>query len=58
MKITRTARKAFTAGILGFVGGVGASMADGNITGPELIVAAGTGLVAGVATYQIPNAGA
>ena len=48
-------RKAVTAAVFGGVAALGAAMLDGNLTGPEAIVAAGMALTAGAATWRIPN---
>lgn len=55
MKIS-TIRKALLAYVLPFVGALGASMSDGDVTGPEVIVSIGVGLVTGTAVYSVPNA--
>jgi hypothetical protein len=52
----KTFRKAYTAAAVAFVGGLGLALADGNLTGPEALVATGLGLVAGAAVYRVPNA--
>lgn len=49
-------RKAVSAAVFAATAALGGSMLDGNLTGAEAIVAAGMGLVAGAATYRIPNA--
>lgn len=49
-------RKAILAYVLPFIGALGASMSDGDVTGPEVIVSLGVGLVTGTAVYRVPNA--
>jgi hypothetical protein len=56
LKIIPTIRKALTAGGFTTVGVLGTSMADGVLTGKETIAGIGAGLVAGAATYLVPNA--
>lgn len=56
MKITRTARKAITGALATLAGTTGGLMADGNLTGGEVVAALGAALVAGAAVYAIPNA--
>jgi hypothetical protein len=51
-----TIRKAVLAAGFTFAGVLGGSMLDGNVTGPDLVIAAGMGLIAGAATYRVPNA--
>lgn len=51
-----TIRKALLAAAFAAAAALGAAMLDGNLTGPELIVSAGMGLVAGAATWRVPNA--
>lgn len=53
----RYVRKALLAGGFMFLGTLGGLMADGNILVPEVIIAAGAGLVAAGAVYRIPNDG-
>lgn len=55
MKLHRTARKALVAGVFMAVGTAGGLMADGVFTLAEGIIALGAGLVAGSATYEVPN---
>ena len=49
-------RKALIAGGFATASALGAAMLDGNITAAECIVAGGMGLLAGAATYRVPNA--
>ncbi len=51
-----TIRKALAAAAFASVAGLGAALADGDLTGPEALIALGLGLTAGAAVYQIPNA--
>jgi hypothetical protein len=46
--------KAIAATVFGFLGGVGAQLADGNLTQEEVLVSLGAGIVAGVATALAP----
>lgn len=56
LKADKRVRKS-TAGLVGtFVGGLGTSMADGNLDTPEVIVALGAALVVAAAVWRIPNA--
>lgn len=48
-------RKALCAAGFGLAGALGAAMLDGQLTGAECIVSAGTALLAGVATYKAEN---
>lgn len=50
-----TFRKATTAALVGRAGAVGAALADDALTSAECLVAAGTGLLAAVAVYEVPN---
>ena len=49
-------RKALLAAAFAAAAAVGTAMLDGELTQQELMVAGGTGLLAGYATYQLPNA--
>jgi hypothetical protein len=49
-------RKAYTAAAVALVGGVGLALSDGSVTGSEVLVALGAGLLAGAAVYKVPNA--
>lgn len=51
----RTIRKALTAGGFATAAALGAALMDGSLTVPELLVSAGTGLLAGAATWRVPN---
>lgn len=51
-----TIRKALVAAAFAATAALGAAMLDGNLTAPECIVSAGMGLVAGAATWRVPNA--
>lgn len=51
-----TIRKALVAAGFASAAALGGSMLDGNITSSEGIIAAGMGLLAGAATYRVPNA--
>lgn len=51
----RAIRKAIVGGIATAGTGIGTAMLDGVLTTPELITAAGAGLVAAFATWAIPN---
>lgn len=53
--VLATVRKALTAAGFAFAGALGAAMLDGDLTTAEAIVSTGTGLIAGVATYQVKN---
>lgn len=50
-----TAHKAVAALIGGVLTGLGTAMADGQLTGPELVAAAGLGLAAAGAVWRVPN---
>lgn len=50
-----TIRKAVVAAGFAAAAALGASMLDGDLTGAEAIVSAGMGLVAGAATWRVPN---
>jgi hypothetical protein len=50
------ARKAIVAGAFAFVAALGLAMSDGDLTLAEGIASTGAGLVAGAATYSVPNA--
>lgn len=54
-RLIPTIRKAIVSGGFATAAALGAAMLDGNITRPEILVAAGMGLVAGAATYRVPN---
>lgn len=54
--VLKTIRKALLAAGFASTAALGAAMLDGNLTGPEAIVSAGMGLVAGAAVYRVPNA--
>jgi hypothetical protein len=51
----RTFRKAIAAGLAAAATGIGTSCLDGKVTGPELVVGAGLGLLAGAAVYKVPK---
>lgn len=51
-----TIRKALAAAGFAAAAALGAAMLDGNLTVAEGVVSAGMGLVAGAATWRIPNA--
>lgn len=51
-----TIRKALVAGAFAAAAALGGAMLDGDLTVPECIVSAGMGLVAGAATWRVPNA--
>ncbi len=55
MKKIATMRKAVVAFILPMLATAGASMADGNLTGPEIIASIGAGLAIGASVYAVPN---
>ncbi len=55
MKSIHAYRKAILAFLLPFGASVGAAMQDGSLTVSEVVVAAGFGIVTGVAVYAIPN---
>lgn len=46
--------KALAALVFAFVGGLGAQLADGNLTGEEVLISLGAALVAAVGTYAAP----
>lgn len=48
-------KKALTAGVFMFAGTLGGLWSDGSTSAGELLIAAGAGLVAGAATYQVRN---
>lgn len=48
-----TARKALAAGIGAGVAGIGAACADGRVTWPEVIVAAGLAATTAAATWRV-----
>lgn len=50
-------RKAVLAYLLPFLTVLGGGMKDGDLTGPEIVMAVGAGLVTGTAVYRVPNAG-
>jgi hypothetical protein len=52
----RTIRKALLAAGFTLTGALGAAMLDGNLTRPEAVVAGGMALIAGGATWRVPNA--
>lgn len=49
-------KKAITGGLFMFAGTLGGLWADGSTNAGELLIAAGAGLVAGAAVYQVKNA--
>lgn len=51
-----TIRKALVAAGFAAVGTLGGVLLDGDLTGPEVLFSLGTGLVAGAATWRVPNA--
>lgn len=51
-----TIRKALVAAGFALVGAAGAAMLDGDLTRPEAVVSTGMGLIAGAATWKVPNA--
>lgn len=51
----KTVRKASTALVVTFVGGVGASLADGALSMAEVGIAAGAALVASAAVWKVEN---
>lgn len=51
-----TMRKAVLAAGFAAAAALGGAMLDGDLTAAEGIVAAGMGLVAGAATWRVPNA--
>ncbi len=53
--LPQVAKAAVAAGATA-LGALGASMADGDLTGPEAIVSLGAGLVAFAAVFKTPNA--
>lgn len=52
----KTIRKATTAAAFMFAGTLGGLWSDGATNPGEILIAAGAGLVAGAATYQVRNA--
>ena len=48
-------QKAITATAFTFAGVLGGTMLDGNLTGAELVFAAGSALVVGGAVWRVPN---
>jgi hypothetical protein len=50
-----TAHKAVAALIGGALTGLGTAMADGQLSWPELVAAAGLGLAAAGAVWRVPN---
>lgn len=57
LKADPKVRKATTALGVTALGGIGASMADGNLTIPEVVIALGAALVAAAAVWRVPNGG-
>ena len=55
MKTLAPIRKAVLAAGFAAAAALGAAMLDGNITGAECVVSGGMGLLAGVATWRVPN---
>lgn len=53
-----TIRKAIVSAAAAAVASLGTAMLDGDITGKERVIALGMGLIAGAATYRVPNADA
>lgn len=51
-----TIRKALTAAGFAAAAALGGAMLDGDLTAAEAIVSAGMGLLAGAATWRVPNA--
>lgn len=50
-----TIRKALVAAGFAAAAALGAAMLDGDLTAAEGVVSAGMGLVAGAATWRVPN---
>lgn len=50
-----TVRKASSALAAGFLGSLGACLADGNLTGGEFLVSLGAGCVASAAVWKTDN---
>jgi len=55
-RLIPTIRKALTAAGFTAAGSIGGYMADGDLTRPEVMMSLGAGLLAGAATYLVPNA--
>lgn len=53
----KTVRKASTALGVTLIGGLGLALADGNLTGAEVLVALGTALVATAGVWRVDNVG-
>lgn len=51
-----TVRKAVLSGACTGVGVLGGLMADGNVTGPDVIIAVGAAMTAATVTWAVPNA--
>lgn len=51
----QTATKALTAAAIAFASLCGNDLQTGSISTKELLIAAGAGIVAGVATWRVPN---
>lgn len=51
-----TIRKALVAAAFDAVGTLGGVLLDGDLTAAEVLFSVGTGLVAGAATWRVPNA--
>ena len=50
-------RKAYTAAGVALAGGLGSFLVAGDLTVKALLAVVGTALLAGAATYRIPNKG-
>lgn len=50
-----TARKASVSAVVAFLATLGTSLADGDLTTPELLVSLSAGLAAGVGVYYTTN---
>ncbi len=55
LKQVSTYRKAIVAGVTGLVGSFVTALADGDLTGPEIITAVLTAIVAALGTYNVVN---
>lgn len=55
-RLVPTIRKALTAAGFALIGALGTAMIDGDLTQEEVIIAGGAALLAGAATYRVPNA--
>lgn len=55
LTLKETATKALVAAVGAFATGIGTQLSDGQLTTNELGISVGAALLAGVATFYIPN---